>query len=183
VTVLGGIALIASLAGAVDTTETDWNKTAMNIGLMSSTGVLMLMLTEEGFFRGWLWGALKRGGLSDTQVLIWTAATFTLWHLSAITLDTGFDVPAAEVPIYLVNAMLLGVVWGLARMISGSIVPAAVSHALWNGLDYPLYGFGEKTGALGIEQTHIYGPEVGLVGIAFNAIFVAVLVRWCKSRR
>jgi hypothetical protein len=30
---------------------------------------------------------------------------------------------------------------------------------------YPLFGFGEKAGALGIEQTHIYGPEVGLLGL------------------
>ena len=61
-------------------------------------------------------------------------------------------------------------------------VPAAVSHALWNGLDYPLFGFGEKVGALGIEQTHIFGPEVGLLGIASNAIFLAVFWRWWTSK-
>lgn len=179
--VLGSITLIALIAGAVDTAGTDWNEAILNIGLMSTTGVVMVMLTEEGFFRGWLWGALKRGGWPQTKVLVWTTIAFVVWHISAITLDTGFDVPAAEVPVYLINVTLLGAVWGLTRMISGSIVPAAVSHAVWNGLDYPLYGFGEEAGALGIEQTHIFGPEVGVLGIAFNAIFVAVFWRWCAK--
>ena len=175
--VLGLIALIASAAGAVDTSETDWNKTLVNMGLMSTIGIIMGLVTEEGFFRGWLWAALKRAGQSDVRVLVWTSVAFTAWHVSAIALDTGFDVPAAEIPVYLVNATLLGLIWGMLRMLSGSIVVASVSHALWNGIDYPLFGFGEKAGALGIQQTHIFGPEVGLVGIALNLLFAAYLYR------
>jgi len=30
------------------------------MALMSSTGIIMVMITEEGFFRGWLWAALSR---------------------------------------------------------------------------------------------------------------------------
>ncbi len=178
--VLGLTALIAWAAGAVDTSETDWNKTLINIGLMSTIGILLGLITEEGFFRGWLWAALKRAGQSDMQVLLWTSVAFTAWHVSAIALDTGFDVPAAEIPVYLVNATLLGLIWGMLRLLSGSIVVASVSHALWNGLDYPLFGFGEKVGALGIEQTHIFGPEVGLVGIVLNLLFAAMLYRMIK---
>jgi len=106
------------------------------------------------------------------------AIAFTLWHVSAISLDTGFDIPAAEIPVYLVNATFLGAVWGILRMVSGSVLVPAVCHAVWNGLDYPLYGFGEKVGALGIEQTHIYGPEVGLLGILLNAAFVLLIWRF-----
>ena len=40
-----------------------------------------------------------------------------------------------------------------------------------DGLDHPLYGFGEKVGALGIEETHYFGPEVGILGIGLNAAF------------
>ena len=90
----------------MDTSEADWNKTLANIGLMSSTGILMGLITEEGFFRGWLWASLKRSGQSDAQVLVWSTLAFTAWHISAITLDTGFDIPANEVPIYLINATL-----------------------------------------------------------------------------
>jgi membrane protease YdiL (CAAX protease family) len=179
-TVLGLTALIAFAAGATDTGETDWNKTLINMGLMSSIGILMGLITEEGFFRGWLWAALKRAGQSDMQVLLWTSLAFTAWHVSAIALDTGFDVPAGEIPVYLVNATLLGLIWGMLRMLTGSIVVASASHALWNGIDYPLFGFGESVGALGIQQTHIFGPEVGLVGIVLNALFAATLYKLTK---
>ena len=116
-------------------------------------------------------------GNSDAYVLVFTTLAFTIWHISAISLDTGFDIPADEIPIYLINATLIGGVFGALRMVSGSVVVPSVCHALWNGLDYPLYGFGEKIGALGIQDTHIFGPEVGLVGVALNLIFCAILWR------
>ena len=177
-TVLGTMAIIAWIAGAINTSATDWHKTFTNVGLMSSTGIIMVLLTEEGFFRGWLWASLKRTGRSDTYVLVWSSLAFTIWHISAISLDTGFDIPAAEIPVYLVNATLLGMVWGILRMVSGSVVVPAVCHAIWNGIDYPLYGFGEKVGALGIEETQVYGPEVGLLGIGLNALFVLIIWRF-----
>lgn len=62
-------------------------------------------------------------------------------------------------------------------MISGSVLVPAVSHAVWNGIDYPLFGFGEKIGALGITQTPIFGPEVGLVGIVLGLGFLALVWR------
>ena len=175
--VLGVTALVAYLAGAVDTTETNWGNTRINMALMSSIGILMVMLTEEGFFRGWLWAALKRAGLSDTRVLAWSTLAFTAWHISAITLETGFDVPANEVPVYLVNATMIGAVFGILRMVSGSVVVPSACHAVWNGIDYPLFGFGERSGALGITETHLYGPEVGILGIALNLLFLAALWR------
>lgn len=176
-TVLGATAAIAFLAGAVDTSQADWNKTLINMVLMSSTGILMGLITEEGFFRGWLWASLKRAGSSDLQVLIWSTLAFTAWHISAISLDTGFDIPADEMPIYLINATLIGGVFGLIRLFSGSVLAASLCHAVWNGLDYPLFGFGEKVGALGIQQTHIFGPEVGFLGIGLNLAFFAWLWR------
>jgi hypothetical protein len=178
VIVLGATALIALLSAAVDTSNTDWNKTFANVGLMSSTGVLMVLLTEEGFFRGWLWASLKRAGQSDRQVLIWSTLGFTIWHISAISLDTGFDIPADEIPIYLINATLIGGVFGTIRLISGSVIAASLCHAVWNGLDYPFFGFGERVGALGIQETQIFGPEVGLLGIGLNLAFLAYL--WSK---
>jgi len=176
--VLGLIAIVALMTGAIDSSNADWNKALLNMVLMSTTGIIMVLITEEGFFRGWLWAALKRAGQTDKQVLIWTTFAFILWHVSAISLDTGFDVPANEIPIYLVNGTLIGAIFGMLRMASGSVVVPSVCHAVWNGIDYPLYGFGEKIGALGIEQTHIYGPEVGVLGVAFNLVFAAVLWFW-----
>lgn len=173
--VLGFAAAIASVFGAIDTQSTDWNKTLFNIGLMSSVGVPLVMITEEGLFRGWLWASLKRAGQSDKQVLAWTTFAFMLWHVSVITLDTGFDLPAKEIPIYLINGTILGLIWGIMRMVSGTVLVPAVSHAVWNGIDYPLFGFGEKVGALGITETHLYGPEVGLLGIVLGVTFLALI--------
>jgi len=178
IVVFGLIAVIALMAGAIDTSHADWNKAFLNMALMSSAGIIIVMITEEGFFRGWLWAALKRAGQTDKQVLIWTSLAFTLWHVSAISLDTGFDVPVAEIPVYLISATLIGAVFGMLRMASGSVVVPSVCHAVWNGIDYPLYGFGEKIGALGIQQTHIYGPEVGMLGLGLNLIFAAALWFW-----
>ncbi len=144
---------------------------------MSSTGVLMIMITEEGFFRGWLWASLKRGGKSDRQGLVWTTLAFVIWHISAVVLDTGFDLPAKEIPIFLINGTILGLIWRILRMVSGSVLVPAVSHAVWNGIDYPLFGFGEKVGSLGIADTHLYGPEVGLLGIVPGAAFLALIWR------
>ena len=176
--VLGLVAAIAMMRGAIDTSNADWNKALLNMVLMSSIGILMVLITEEVFFRGWLWAALRRAGRTERQILIWTTLGFTLWHVSAISLDTGFDVPAAQIPIYLINATLIGGVFGMLRMASGSVVVPSVCHAVWNGIDYPLYGFGEKIGALGIEQTHIYGPEVGVLGLVLNILFAAGLWYW-----
>ena len=77
----------------------------------------------------------------------------------------------------MVNATMMGLTWGLLRLASGSIVVASVSHGVWNGMAYSLFGFGEQVGALGIEETWIYSPETGLLGILLNTIFVAVLWR------
>jgi len=178
VLILGLAAAIATFMGAIDTSNADWNKTFTNIGLMSSTGVLMVMITEEGFFRGWLWASLNRAGKSDRQILIWSTFAFMLWHVYAISLDTGFDLPAQEIPIYLINGTILGLIWGIMRMVSGSVLVPAVSHAVWNGIDYPLFGFGEEVGALGIADTHLYGPEVGLLGIVLGSAFLALI--WKK---
>ena len=80
------------MTGSVDISQADWNKTLLSMSLMGSTGVLVVLLTEEGFFRGWLWAALR------------------------------------------------------------------------------------------IEQTHIYGPEVGLVGLVFNLAFATALWFWISER-
>lgn len=180
--VLGTIAVIAYVFSAIDSGEANWKHVFLNMAAGSSIGVFMVLITEEGFFRGWLWAALKRAGQSDMRVLLWTSVTFTAWHISAISLDTGFDLPAREIPVFLVNATLLGGVFGFLRMVSGSVVVPSVCHAVWNALDYPLYGFGEKVGALGIENTHIFGPEVGILGIAINCVFALVLWYWWGPR-
>ena len=173
--VLSGIGLISAALGAVDTSHTHWEKAWLNFGLISISTILVGLLTEEGFFRGWFWASLQRAGQTAGQALIWSSIAFALWHVSAVTLNTGFNPPLAQVPVYLINAAVIGVIWGSLRWISGSVVVTSVSHGLWNGGAYVLFGFGSKTGALGLKDTAIFGPEVGVLGLVLNVFFAVGL--------
>jgi membrane protease YdiL (CAAX protease family) len=175
--VMGAIAVVAALTGAIDVSETNWTKTAANLALITVSTVLVTILTEEGFFRGWLWASLRRAGLTPRNTLVWTSLAFAAWHISAVVFETGFEPPAKQIPVYLVNATILGAIWGRLRSLSGSIVVASVSHGLWNGMAYALFGFGTHVGALGIENTALYGPEIGALGLGLNAAFFVLLSR------
>jgi membrane protease YdiL (CAAX protease family) len=177
--VIGVITAIAFAAGAVDVGHTDWQRAALNFVLMTISTTLIAIVTEEGFFRGWLWASLRRTGQSASGALLWSSLAFAAWHLSAVLLPTGFNPPPAQIPVYLVNAVVIGAIWGMLRMISGSVLVASVAHGLWNGMAYVFFGFGSMMGALGIEQTAIYGPEVGWLGLAGNLIFATALWRLC----
>ena len=86
---------------------------------------------------------------------------------------------------YFANATLIGVAWGLMRALSGSVIVTSVSHGIWNGLAYTLFAFGEKTGALGVENTALFGPEVGVLGILWNSLALVALIwrRWSAAER
>jgi hypothetical protein len=106
----------------LDVGKTENIKTLTNIGLCSIAGVLMVMNTEDGFVCGWLWASLKRAGKTDTEVLTLTSRAFIVRHVSAISLNTGFHLPAREVPIFLINRTIPGLLWGIMRMDSGSVL-------------------------------------------------------------
>ncbi len=181
--VLGVIGLIAWFAGVINTSETAWEKFTFVVGMGLAIGPIMVLLTEEGFFRGWLWACCKRSGMSETAALLATTIAFTLWHLSAATLSKEFRVSGSQIPIYLTNVVVLSLIWGLMRSISGSALVPSVSHAVWNPFAYELFGFGtEKLGALGIQQKATYNPESGVLGIVFNLLFLAGMWIWFKKR-
>jgi membrane protease YdiL (CAAX protease family) len=169
------ITALAYANHALDLSHTDWTKALLNVALLTGATFLVAIITEEGFFRGWLWASLARAGLKPAALIFWTSIAFSLWHWSAITLDTGFNVPIARIPVFMFNAAILGGVWAVMRERSGSILVPSLSHGLWNGCDYVLFGFGTHHGALGIADTAFYGPEVGLLGLGLNAAFLLLL--------
>lgn len=178
---LGTITVISVAAGAAEVWQADWSNAWRNIALVIISTIVAAILTEEGFFRGWLWASLEGAGQPPARTLVWTSVAFSLWHLSAVALATGFDLPGAQIPVFLVNAAVLGAVWALLRWLSGSVIVASVSHGVWNGLTYVLFGYGTKAGALGIEETALYGPEVGVLGLGLNVLLFAAL--WMRFRR
>ena len=80
-------------------------------------------------------------------------------------------------------AGVIGFVWALMRRRSGSIVVTSISHGVWNSLTYVLFGYGTALGVLGIHNTIVFGPEVGVFGLALNLAFAAVLwVGYSRAR-
>ena len=153
-----------------------------NLILASTVGIIGVIITEEGFFRGYLWGAFKDQGWSDKKTLLATSLLFTIWHISAVTSGSEYGLPMQQVPVYLVNAFLMGTAWGLIRQISGSIIASSFCHAVWNAFTYELFGFGEKVGSLGITNTALLGPEVGWLGLLLNGIFVLFLWKVAREK-
>jgi len=58
---------------------------------------------------------------------------------------------------------------GVAIAIAGATTMDATGLMEWNRLC--VFGFGTKTGALGIRDTAIFGPEIGILGLIGNAVF------------
>jgi membrane protease YdiL (CAAX protease family) len=172
---LSVIGLLAWLSGALTHVAINWTTTVFQMVTSILAGIVLALITEEGFFRGWLWASLQRAGVTERGVLVWTSVAFAAWHVSTALLPTEFRPPLYQVPIYILNAAVIGVIWGLMRQRSGSIVVTSVSHAVWNELVYVLFGVGPTLGVLGIHNTVVFGPEVGLIGLALNLVFAAVL--------
>lgn len=92
----------------------------------SETHALFLMLVmaalvplgEEVFFRGGVFGALRRSRISGLRAAVVTSVGFALCH------------PQAIMPIGLVAAVL-----GLLRASSGSLVPGLLAHASFNAVE------------------------------------------------
>ena len=180
---LGVAGLIAWRAGAVNPTGVDWPATVSHLVVLTLVTIVGAIITEEGFFRGWLWASLQRAGVTPRGLFVWTSLAFAAWHVSKVLLPTDFRPPIAQAPIFILNVAVIGLIWALMRQRSGSIVVTSVSHGIWNGLVYTLFGEGSTPGALGIHNTGVFGPEVGLVGLALNLAFAAVLwLTFTRSR-
>src|SRR5450755_812201 len=180
--VLSAATGIAFLAGHTHTAGTDWGKAGLNFSINEGGTIVVAILTEEGFFRGWLWGSLDRAGVTRTRIVIWSSIAFALWHVSEVTLAKGYTLPLAQVPIFIFTAALLGVIWGLMRLISRSVIVASVSHGLWDGGAYTLFGVGARVGSLGVTDKATYGVEVGIVGLLLNLAFAIGLWLWWTSK-
>ena len=184
IAVLGTLTLVTFAAGAAEVSGTRWDKAGLNVLIVALATFLAAIVTEEGFFRGWLFASLERSGRSKRSAVAWSSVAFALWHLSAVTLADEFRLPPSQIGVFMANAMVLGLVWGVLRAWSGSIIVASVAHGLWNGIAYVGFGVGGRTGALGVRDTAFYGPESGLLGLALNAAFAVILWQvWSRRPR
>ena len=173
------IIVIALVTGNIGGVQYSGETTGMIAYLFVYT-LILAFTTEEGFFRGWLFGILERGKLNPKLILLLTGLAFASWHLPLFFLNSSFT--WSMLPIYITGGIIGGVTFGLLRYISGSIIVSSFSHALWNAVVYILFGFGSTVGILGIKMTNIFSPESGLLGLAFGIIFMAVLWYWASKK-
>jgi membrane protease YdiL (CAAX protease family) len=153
----------------------DGRRIAFVIAVNSLAGTLGVLLTEEGFFRGVVWGLLGTRDVDGRRILIFTSVAFLIWHVPVAFLEMGEGFPRSAIPVYLVNVLLLGLNWGLLRLASGSVIVPALSHAVWNAIAYKFFGFGVEYGELARSSFTVLDPERGVAGIGLNAAFALIL--------
>lgn len=156
---------------------------AFALAVNSLAGTLGVLLTEEGFFRGVLWGLLDADDLDGRRVLLFTTLAFLAWHVPVAFLEMGEGFPRSAIPIYLANVLVLGLNWGVMRMVSGSVLVPSLSHAVWNAIAYRFFGFGVEYGELTRSSFTTLDPERGVVGLALNAGFLAIAWALLVKRR
>jgi membrane protease YdiL (CAAX protease family) len=96
VVVMALLAGIAALTGALNSAAAPHHKTStlMMLLIITGTTIPIALVTEEGFFRGWLWASLRRAGAAGVATLILSSVAFALWHWSAVLLPTGYNPPS-----------------------------------------------------------------------------------------
>ncbi|MGC1379976.1 MAG: type II CAAX endopeptidase family protein [Candidatus Baltobacteraceae bacterium] len=180
IAVMGILVAVAAAAGAMNPAAAPQHKHATWLLVLTNVAITipLALLTEEGFFRGWLWCSIARTKQTPIAIIVLTSLAFALWHWSSVILPTGYNPPLAQVPVIMLNAAVIGAIWAMLRLLSGSLVVSSISHGLWNGLAYVLFGFGSNVGTLGIANTAVFGPEIGFLGLALNIAAAALLWRW-----
>jgi membrane protease YdiL (CAAX protease family) len=174
------VVLGAWVAQLIDLKDFSATTVVRRLSLNYVVTFILAMITEEGFFRGALWGSCVRAGFSPAKTLVWTSLAFGLWHFAVPIIDPDFAQPLSKVPQYVMGSTAFGVAMGVLRLRSGSIVVPSAGHALWNALVYTFFGAGEKIGQLGISDPSIWDPERGYAGLVLAVLGAILLWYWVK---
>lgn len=176
---IGVMAVLAGAAWAAGDVHLagEPRKIALNLVLVFLSTWIVGLITEEGVYRGALWGLGVRAGWTPSGVLVATSLAFAAWHVGVPLVEADFRLPAWQLPIWLGNVVLLGLAWGLLRRNSGSLLVPCTAHASWNALAYVFFGFGAKATALHVDRSWLFDPERGILGLAVNAFVVYNLLR------
>lgn len=125
---LAGIALAAYFAAVFRIASPGFGKampTSTELIFSPLWQMLYAGLGEEPFFRGFLWGGLRKTGLKDVWIWLLQTALFWLSHLATLMY--------APISFWLIIPVG-GLVFGWLAWRSRSIAPSIVAHGLANGL-------------------------------------------------
>ena len=87
-----------------------------SIAILAFTVAIITPFAEELLFRGFILGMLMKR-YSDTQAIVISSAIFAIAHE----------------PIAMGLAFGGGLLYGWARIRTGSVLPGMIAHAIWNG--------------------------------------------------
>lgn len=143
--------------------------------------LLALALMEEIVFRGMLLNGLIYLLKRESLAVLLCAILFGIAHIE----NTG------ATPVSVVSNALGGVMYSLAFLRTRRVWLAWGLHFAWNYFQGPVFGFlvsGFDFGRLIQHATTgdplltggAYGPEGGLIGIAFRFVVIALILLWTR---
>lgn len=136
---LGGVGAATGYAALAGTLQPAVNAAPpLSLLLIGVATVLVQVLAEEAFFRGWLQPVLARAwGLLPALAV--TAAAFAALHVAG----------GAGAPVSLLNLLLGGLVFGALAALGRGIAGAVAMHWAWNGAEQLLLGLDPNPGVGG----------------------------------
>lgn len=134
---------------------------------------LIPALGEELGWRGWLLPKLMP--LGTLPALLVSGVIWGLWHAPLILL--GYNYPGAPgwlgLTAMVIMCVLIGAVFGWLRLRSGSVWPAALAHAAFNGAGGSYLLFAMAGEHIDTTQATILGWSGWIVPLALVVVLIA----------
>lgn len=135
---------------------------------------------EELGWRGYLYRLLRPLGFWGVAVI--TALVWTLWHVPAALATWKFGASPHAAWLYLLDILVIGVVFASVRRLGGSIWPVVVAHALLNSARvYVMQNLTTPEDLLPVRSLWAF-HALGWVLFAATAVVVARLARPASER-
>lgn len=149
---LGGVGLAAGYAALAGALHAAPAALAPGVLLLGVATVLVQVLAEEAFFRGWLQPVLARAWGTAAAVAV-AALAFASLHVLG----------GARAPLTLLNLALGGLVFGLLAALGRGIAGPLMMHCGWNGAEQLLFGLDPNPGIGGFGA--VWDLEIAGAGL------------------
>lgn len=139
--------------------------------LLSFLVMLLVALSEEIAFRGFVLGRLLAAGVNRFAALLLSAALFSLMHI----FNPGFSF------IAFLNILLAGMLLGSTYIYTHNLCFPIAFHLFWNWLQGPILGFGVSGGDFGdtLLTLHASGNDLingGAFGFEASVVCTALML-------
>lgn len=121
------VIILATVSGNLGKITTSFATLSAFLGLFFTT-LILTVTTEEGFFRGWLFGVMEKYEYSPKSIILLTALAFMIWHIPLFIIGSEMQGAYHMIPLYLSTVFTGGAVMGAIRYRSGSIIVSSLSH-------------------------------------------------------